>query len=132
MTLYPAWRHPRPMDLHGKRLFITGASRGIGLAAELADAGVAVNGLWPQTVIATAALAMIPQVRPENCRKPAIVADAAHAILSRPSRAATGQFFIDPLISAPLRLCARYPAGDGGAPLTHSAPFRYKRPPVSS
>lgn len=67
----------------------------IGLAAELADAGVAVNGLWPRTVIATAALAMIPQVRPENCRTPEIVADAAHAILCRPSRAATGQFFID-------------------------------------
>jgi len=67
----------------------------IGLAAELGDAGVAVNGLWPRTVIATAALAMIPQVRREQCRTPAIVADAAHAILCRPSRAATGQFFID-------------------------------------
>jgi len=67
----------------------------IGLAAELADAGVAVNGLWPRTVIATAALAMIPQVRPENCRKPEIVADAAHAILTRPSGEATGRFFID-------------------------------------
>jgi len=67
----------------------------IGLAAELAEAGVAVNGLWPRTVIATAALAMIPQVRKEQCRTPAIVADAAHAILCRPSREATGQFFID-------------------------------------
>jgi citronellol/citronellal dehydrogenase len=67
----------------------------IGLAAELAERGVAVNGLWPRTVIATAALAMIPQVRPENCRRPEIVADAAHAILTRPSRETTGRFLID-------------------------------------
>jgi citronellol/citronellal dehydrogenase len=67
----------------------------IGLASELAEAGVAVNGLWPRTAIATAALAMLPQVKPESCRKPEIVADAAHAILSRPSRAHTGRFFID-------------------------------------
>ncbi len=67
----------------------------IGLAAELAGAGVAVNGLWPRTVIATAALAMIPQVRAENCRKAEIVADAAHCLLCRPSREATGRFFID-------------------------------------
>lgn len=77
------------MSKYGMSLWV------IGLAAELAEAGVAVNGLWPRTVIATAALAMIPQVRPESCRKPEIVADAAHAILTRPSRAHTGRFFID-------------------------------------
>ncbi|MGD2063264.1 MAG: NAD(P)-dependent oxidoreductase [Nitrospirota bacterium] len=67
----------------------------VGMAAELAEAGVAVNALWPRTVIATAALALIPQVRAESCRKPEIVADAAHAILTRPSREHTGCFYID-------------------------------------
>lgn len=67
----------------------------LGMAPEFAPLGVAVNALWPRTVIATAAIAMIDGVRPENCRTAAIVADAAHAILSRPARDCTGQFFID-------------------------------------
>jgi citronellol/citronellal dehydrogenase len=67
----------------------------VGMAAELAEAGVAVNALWPCTAIATAALALLPQVPPERCRKPEIVADAAHAILTRPSREHTGRFYID-------------------------------------
>ena len=69
----------------------------LGMAEEFRTAGIAVNALWPRTVIATAALAMIPgmQGRLENCRKPEILADAAHAILSKPSREATGNFYID-------------------------------------
>lgn len=67
----------------------------LGMAAEFADAGVAVNALWPRTVIATAALAMIPGVKTDHCRKPEIVADAAHAILTSPSRELTGRFLID-------------------------------------
>ncbi|MGP1396402.1 MAG: SDR family oxidoreductase [Inquilinaceae bacterium] len=67
----------------------------LGMAAEFADQGVAVNALWPRTAIATAALAMLPGIKPETCRTPAIVADAAHAILTRPSRSATGRFFLD-------------------------------------
>lgn len=68
----------------------------LGMSAELADAGIAVNALWPRTVIATAALAMLGgAVTPENCRKPEILADAAHAVLSRPARDCTGQFLID-------------------------------------
>ena len=66
-----------------------------GLAAEFASQGIAVNALWPRTVIATAALAMIPGVKPEHGRRPEIVADAAHAILTRPSRERTGAFLID-------------------------------------
>ena len=57
--------------------------------------GIAVNALWPRTLIATAALAMIPGVDPGMGRKPEIVADAAHAILTRDSRTCTGNFFID-------------------------------------
>ena len=67
----------------------------LGLAAEFAARGVAVNALWPRTVIATAALAMIPGVSLDGCRRPEIVADAAHAILMRPAREATGRFLID-------------------------------------
>jgi len=67
----------------------------LGLAAEFADKGVAINALWPRTLIATDALNMIPGVDAGNGRKPAIMADAAHAILTRPAREATGKFFID-------------------------------------
>jgi citronellol/citronellal dehydrogenase len=68
----------------------------LGLAAELQAAGIAVNALWPRTVIATAALAMLGgRVRPEQCRTPQIIADAAHHILTRASRACSGHFFID-------------------------------------
>ncbi|HET8555117.1 MAG TPA: NAD(P)-dependent oxidoreductase [Rhodanobacteraceae bacterium] len=68
----------------------------LGLSAELAETGIAVNALWPRTVIATAAIAMLGgKVKPENCRKPDIVADAAHAILCRDAREFTGHFCID-------------------------------------
>ncbi|UEM03881.1 NAD(P)-dependent oxidoreductase [Skermanella rosea] len=67
----------------------------LGMSAEFRDAGIAVNALWPRTLIATAALAMIPGVDPGTGRKPEIVADAAHAILCRDSRSCTGNFFID-------------------------------------
>ncbi|MFH1844633.1 MAG: NAD(P)-dependent oxidoreductase [bacterium] len=69
----------------------------LGMSAELGTKGVAVNALWPRTTIATAAVlnllggeAMIPR-----CRKPEIMADAAHAILKRDARTCSGNFFID-------------------------------------
>ncbi|MDX1442627.1 MAG: NAD(P)-dependent oxidoreductase [Gammaproteobacteria bacterium] len=68
----------------------------LGMSAEFADRGLAVNALWPKTVIATAAIKMLgDMVKPENCREPEIVADAAHAILTRDSKECTGNFFID-------------------------------------
>ena len=67
----------------------------IGLAAEFRDQGVAVNALWPHTVIATDAINMIPGVDIKRCRIPKILADAAHAILTTPARELTGQFLID-------------------------------------
>ncbi|UXI69046.1 SDR family oxidoreductase [Tahibacter amnicola] len=67
-----------------------------GLAAELAKDGVSVNALWPRTVIDTAALAMLGgMARPENCRKPEIMADAAHWIFTQPPRSLSGQFLLD-------------------------------------
>jgi citronellol/citronellal dehydrogenase len=67
----------------------------LGMSAELAAAGIAVNALWPRTVIATAAIAMIEGVEVKHCRKPEIVADAAHEVLTRRSRDYTGHFAID-------------------------------------
>jgi citronellol/citronellal dehydrogenase len=69
----------------------------LGMAEEFREAGVAVNALWPRTIIATSALTMIPGMadRLDNCRKPEILADAAHAILTRDARRATGNFYLD-------------------------------------
>jgi citronellol/citronellal dehydrogenase len=69
----------------------------LGMAEEFRGHGIAVNALWPRTVIATSALAMIPGMseRLDGCRKPAILADAAHVILTRDARENTGNFYID-------------------------------------
>jgi citronellol/citronellal dehydrogenase len=69
----------------------------LGMAGEFREHGVAVNALWPRTVIATAAIAMIPGAQSQlaRMRKPEIVADAAHAILVREPRECTGRFLID-------------------------------------
>ena len=67
----------------------------LGMAAEFKERGIAVNGLWPRTLIATAALQAIPGVDSKMGRKPDIMADAAHIVLSRPSSHTTGQILID-------------------------------------
>lgn len=67
----------------------------IGVAGEFGPKGVAVNALWPRTLIATDALNMIPGVSAANGRKPEIMADAAHAILVREARGFSGNFLID-------------------------------------
>jgi citronellol/citronellal dehydrogenase len=91
----------------------------LGMAGEFREQGIAVNALWPRTLIATAALAMIPGVKPEMGRKPEIVADAAHVILTRNSREATGNFFIDDevLASAGITDLAGYAMVPGSTPL---------------
>ena len=66
------------------------------LGKELADYNIAVNCLWTKTAINTSALAMLGGfVSPEQCRKPEIVADAAHCVLSKNSKECTGNYFID-------------------------------------
>ncbi len=67
----------------------------LGLAAEFGPRGVAVNALWPRTLIATEALNMIPGVDAANGRKPEIMADAAHAVLTRVAEGFSGNFLID-------------------------------------
>ena len=68
----------------------------LGMAEELRADGIAVNSLWPRTTIATAAIEFnFPEAILKASRKPAIMADAAYAILNRDSRRMTGQFYID-------------------------------------
>lgn len=67
----------------------------LGMAEEFRRDGIGVNALWPRTVIATAALNVIAMADPKRARKPEIVADAAHVILTRDARTCTGNFFID-------------------------------------
>jgi citronellol/citronellal dehydrogenase len=68
-----------------------------GLAGELRGKGIAVNALWPRTVIATAAVQNLlgGDAMMRQARKPEIVADAAYAIFETPSRQLTGRFLID-------------------------------------
>jgi citronellol/citronellal dehydrogenase len=69
----------------------------LGMAGEFRSAGVAVNALWPRTVIATAAVENLlgGEAVLRGSRSPEIVADAAHAVVTRPSRECTGNFFVD-------------------------------------
>ena len=69
----------------------------LGMAGEFRKKGIAVNALWPRTTIATAAVQNLlggdEIIR--RSRKPEILADAAHVILTKPSREFTGNFCID-------------------------------------
>ena len=68
----------------------------LGMAEELKGDGIAVNSLWPRTTIATAAVEVhFPEAILRASRKPAIMADAAYAILTSDARANTGNFYID-------------------------------------
>jgi citronellol/citronellal dehydrogenase len=68
----------------------------LGMAAEFADDGIAFNSLWPRTIIATAAVQNLlgGDEAMRRSRRPEIVADAAYAIVTRPSRECTGNLFL--------------------------------------
>lgn len=89
------------------------------MAAEFKRDGIAFNTLWPRTMIATAALQAIPGASQviDQSRTPEIMADAAHVILTRPSREFTGQHCIDDLVLAADGMtdfsAYRVKAGDG-------------------
>ncbi|KUI38682.1 short-chain dehydrogenase [Mycobacterium sp. IS-1496] len=88
----------------------------LGWAAEYADVGIAFNCLWPETYIATSAVANMAdgQEALKAARDPQIMADAAVEVLSRPARETTGQCFIDSdvLASAGVSDLSRYGGGD--------------------
>lgn len=67
----------------------------LGHSEEFRPYGIAVNALWPRTIINTAALQVIPGVDANLGRKPEIMADAAHYILTSDARTTTGNFFVD-------------------------------------
>ena len=72
----------------------------LGHAAEFKRHGIAVNSLWPRTAIATAALQMIPGIDLDKTRKPEILSDAAHLILTSDAKTTSGRFFIDEVLLA--------------------------------
>jgi len=94
LNLDPRWFGPHvayTMAKYGMSMCV------LGMAEELKDQGVAVNALWPRTVVATAAVRNLlgGEATCEASRKPEIMGDAALAILKRPSRECTGNFFLD-------------------------------------
>ena len=99
LNLKPMW--------FGRSLAYTIAKYGmsmctLGFAEEFRARGIAANSLWPRTTIATAAVRNLlgGEDAMRNSRDPRIVADAAYAILTRPSQECTGQFFIDDQVLA--------------------------------
>lgn len=88
----------------------------LGWAAEYADAGIGFACLWPETYIATAAVANSPnfQTMMAASRSPEIMADAAVEILSRPSADVNGKCFIDSAVLAEAGVTdlSRYGGGD--------------------
>ena len=122
LDLDPRWlgaHAPYTLSKYGMSLLTLGA------AAELRGAGVAANGLWPRSVIATAAVQNLlggDEVMAKS-RTPEILSDAAYAIFSQPSRECTGNLFIDDEVLAtladpPVTDLGRYHAsGEGGGEL---------------
>ena len=92
----------------------------LGMAEEFRDTGIAVNALWPGSIIQTAALAMVPGVDAERSRTAEIMADAAHLILTRDARSFTGHFCIDEEILA----------SSGSTDLAKYAVAPHKGPPI--
>lgn len=92
-TLQPRWFAPHTaytMAKYGMSLCV------LGMAEEFRADGIAVNALWPRTAIDTEAIRLISGAAARmRTRSPEIMADAAHAILTRPSREFTGRFLID-------------------------------------
>ena len=94
LNLAPRWFAPHvayTMAKYGMSMCV------LGMAEEFRAAGIAFNALWPRTAIATAAVRNLlgGEASIAHSRRPAIVADAACAILKRDSRTCTGNFFLD-------------------------------------
>jgi len=93
----------------------------LGLAAELRDAGVASNALWPRTLVATAAVQNLlgGDEAMRRARTPEVYADAAYAVLTRPSTECTGNAFLceDVLVESGVTDLDRYSAAGADAEL---------------
>ncbi len=94
LNLEPRWFGPHTaysLAKYGMSLCV------LGHAEEFKSDGIAVNALWPRTVIATAAVKNLlgGDEAMRRSRKPEIMADAAYVILTRPSRSFSGNFCVD-------------------------------------
>lgn len=94
LNMSPEWlgKHPAyTLAKYGMSLLT------LGWAAEYAEAGVAANCLWPETLIATSAVQNLlgGDSAMEKARTPEIMADAAIEVLTRPSREFTGNAVLD-------------------------------------
>jgi NAD(P)-dependent dehydrogenase (short-subunit alcohol dehydrogenase family) len=68
----------------------------LGMAQEFAAHNIAVNSLWPRTIIDTAAVEMLMGAAGrQHARKPQIVAEAAYQILSTTGLSLSGQTLLD-------------------------------------
>ncbi len=92
----------------------------LGFAEELRDAGIASNALWPRTLIATAAVQNLlgGDAAMARARKPELYADAAYAIVTRPSRECTGNTYLceDVLVEEGITDFDQYMYVKGGEP----------------
>ena len=116
LNLAPRWLGPHiayTLSKYGMTLVT------LGLAAELAADRIGASCLWPRTTIATAAIANMPggEAILARSRRPEIVADAAHAMLTRDPGAFTGECCIDDEVLAGLGAVdlARYAVIPGAA-----------------
>ena len=92
LSMNPKWFKPHvayTISKYGMSMCV------LGMAEEFKRDGIGVNALWPRTAIDTAALAMIPGVDTDFCRRPEILADSAYIIFNRESKTCTGNFFVD-------------------------------------
>jgi NAD(P)-dependent dehydrogenase (short-subunit alcohol dehydrogenase family) len=88
----------------------------LGWASEYADTGIGFACLWPETYIATAAVANSPNFESmlARSRDPQIMGDAAVEIFSRPAAAVNGKCYIDSeiLVESGVTDLSRYGGGD--------------------
>jgi NAD(P)-dependent dehydrogenase (short-subunit alcohol dehydrogenase family) len=115
LNLNPHWLGAHPsytLSKYGMTLLSLGWAEEF--RAEHGGPGIAFNCLWPETYIATSAVANIGAEALQSARDPQIMADAAVEVISRPARDTTGQCFIDSdvLASAGLSDLSRYGGGD--------------------
>jgi len=94
LDLRPDWfaQHlPYTMSKYGMSMVT------LGMAEEFRADGIACNSLWPRTTVATAAVefSLGGEEMLRSSRRPEIMADAAYAILNKPSRDYTGRFLLD-------------------------------------
>ncbi|WP_197375104.1 SDR family oxidoreductase [Mycolicibacterium baixiangningiae] len=117
LNMNPYWLGAHPaytLSKYGMTLLSLGWAEEF--RAEQGGPGIAFNCLWPETYIATSAVANMADGDKalQAARDPQIMADAAVEVLTRPARETTGQCFIDSevLTSAGVDDLSRYGGGE--------------------